>query len=182
MMAIIQDIVAKIRLIVGRCVITAVKYKDGESIADLELLAGEVRRDVEFLQQFGFSSRPSGEVSGLALFVGGSRENGVVVGSRGYDKEMAEIYSKLEPGEVAVHSPFGSSIILKKDGSIVAAPKEGRPFRVEGDVNVVGSVLATVDFAALCVDSPAGMQDGTVHLTRHIHATAAGPSNPTVGP
>ena len=103
----IEPIMAKLRLMVGRCVILASKYKDGELNADLELIAGEKRRGVEFMQQFGFSSRPKGNVEGVALFVGGSRDNGVVISTKGDFPELSE-------GEVMVHSPFGQKILLKK--------------------------------------------------------------------
>jgi len=81
--SLIEPLMAKLRLMVGRCVISASRYKNGELLADIELVAGERRRNVEFLQQFGFSSRPKGDVEGVALFVGGSRDNGVVIATRG---------------------------------------------------------------------------------------------------
>ena len=87
--ALLDPILAKIRLMVGRCVILASKYKDGELLADIELVAGEKRRGVEFLQQFGFSSRPKGDVEGIALFVGGSRDNGVGPQRRGGARPFA---------------------------------------------------------------------------------------------
>lgn len=170
MNSLLQDIVAKLRLIVGRCMISAVKFKDGSSVADLELLAGEMRRNVEFLQQFGFSSRPTGDVSGVALFIGGARENGVVVGSRGDDKSMTDVASKLDPGEVAVHSPFGSSVVLKKDGSIVAKPAMGKNFWVKGPLYATGEVVA------YCQTNP-------YLLSSHTHGSAVGPtSNPIPTP
>ena len=116
--ALLEPIMAKIRLMVGRCVIIASKYSDGELLTDIELLAGEKRRGVEFLQQFGFSSRPKGDVEGIALFVGGSRDNGVVISTRGDCPE-------LEEGEVMVHSPHGQKILLKSDGSINLTNENG---------------------------------------------------------
>lgn len=116
--ALLEPIMAKIRLMVGRCVIIASKYSDGELLADIELLAGEKRRGVEFLQQFGFSSRPKGDVEGIALFVGGSRDNGVVISTRGECPD-------LEEGEVMVHSPHGQNILLKSDGSVNVTNKNG---------------------------------------------------------
>ena len=155
--ALLDPILAKIRLMVGRCVILASKYKDGELLADIELVAGEKRRGVEFLQQFGFSSRPKGDVEGIALFVGGSRDNGVVISTRGECPD-------LEEGEVCVHSPFGTSMTLKKDGSIEFMTKSNK-FRFVGDVEATG------DFKAMC--------DGAfVTLTKHVHGTNMGLSTP----
>lgn len=155
--ALLEPIAKRIALMVGRCVILASKYKDGELLADIELLAGEKRRGVEFLQQFGFSSRPKGDVEGVALFVGGSRDNGVVISTRGE-------CSDLEEGEVRVHSPFGTSMTLKKDGSIEFMTKSNK-FRFVGDIEATGEVKAMCDGAF-------------VTLTKHIHGTNVGPSTP----
>ena len=153
----IDPILAKIRLMVGRCVIIASKYKDGELNADIELIAGEKRRGVEFMQQFGFSSRPKGDVEGIALFVGGSRDNGVVISTRGDCPDLKE-------GEVRVHSPFGSSITLKDDGSVELVTNS-KKFRFVGDIEATGNVKAMCDTAF-------------VTLAGHIHPTGVGPSSP----
>lgn len=159
--ALLDPILAKIRLMVGRCVILASKYKDGELLADIELLAGEKRRGVEFLQQFGFSSRPKGDVEGIALFVGGSRDNGVVISTRGECPDLKE-------GEVRVHSPFGSSITLKDDGTVELVTNS-KKFRFVGDIEATGNVKAMCDAAF-------------VTLAGHIHPTGVGPSSkPTPG-
>lgn len=150
-----EPLAKRIALMVGRCAILASKYKDGELLTDIELVAGEKRRGVEFLQQFGFSSRPKGDVEGVALFVGGSRDNGVVIATRGECPD-------LEEGEVRVHSPFGSSITLKKDGSVELATKSNK-FRFVGDIEATGDVKAMCDGAF-------------VTLTKHIHGTGVGPS------
>lgn len=159
--ALLAPILAKIRLMVGRCVILASKYKDGELLADIELVAGEKRRGVEFLQQFGFSSRPKGDVEGIALFVGGSRDNGVVISTRGECPDLKE-------GEVRVHSPFGSSITLKDDGTVELVTNS-KKFRFVGDIEATGDVKAMCDAAF-------------VTLAGHIHPTGVGPSSkPTPG-
>lgn len=159
--ALLDPILAKIRLMVGRCVILASKYKDGELLADIELVAGEKRRGVEFLQQFGFSSRPKGDVEGVALFVGGSRDNGVVISTRGECPDLKE-------GEVRVHSPFGSSITLKDDGTVELVTNS-KKFRFVGDIEATGDVKAMCDAAF-------------VTLAGHIHPTGVGPSSkPTPG-
>ncbi len=159
--SLIEPLMAKLRLMVGRCVISASRYKNGELLADIELVAGERRRNVEFLQQFGFSSRPKGDVEGVALFIGGSRDNGVVISTRGECPDLKE-------GEVRVHSPFGSSITLKNDGSIELTTNSNK-FRFVGDIEATGEVKAMCDSAF-------------VTLTNHIHPTGVGPSSkPTPG-
>lgn len=157
----LAPIKARIRLMVGRCLITA--CKNGR--VSLTLLADESRDDVDFYQQYGFSSRPKGDVDAVALFIGGSRDNGVVVASRGRSSDMS---MSLEEGEVAVHSPFGSSILLKKDGSVEMATNSNK-FRFVGDIEATGNIKAMCDGAF-------------VTLSGHIHPTGVGPSSqPTPG-
>ena len=43
-MEFLEPLLARLRLIVGRCVITATKYKDGEMLSDIGLVADEKRR------------------------------------------------------------------------------------------------------------------------------------------
>lgn len=168
----IEALLKRLQLIVGRCVISASRYKDGELLADIELVAGEKRRAVEFLQQFGFSSRPKGDVEGIALFVGGSRDNGVVVATRGECPDLKE-------GEVRVHSPFGSSITLKEDGSILSVPASGKKFIVASDLLVRGKMLGTGDVVAGVNEAGEEVvETGGVSLKTHVHPTAViGPAS-----
>lgn len=173
--SLIESLMAKLRLIVGRCVISASRYKNGELLADIELVAGERRRNVEFLQQFGFSSRPKGDVEGVALFIGGSRDNGVVISTRGECPDLKE-------GEVRVHSPFGSSITLKNDGSIVSVPASGKKFIVASDLLVRGKMLGTGDVVAGVNEvAEEVVETGGISLQTHTHPTAVvgSPSTPT---
>lgn len=152
----IAPIRSRLRLMVSKALIKS--YKD--NTVDLDLLAGETRGKVDFMQQYGFSSFPCGECSAVALFVGGNRDNGIVVASRGENIEIG-----LEKGEVAMHSSFGSSIILKKDGSIVITPKVGQNLKVEGGIE------ATLDIKAMT-------STAAVSLATHTHNSAVGPTTP----
>lgn len=169
----LDELANRIKALVGRCIITAVKKDGGEWLADGEFLDGEKRRDVEFLQQYGFTSRPKGDVSGVALFIGGSRENGVVVGSRGESDDMA---AELEEGEVMVHSPYGQRILLKKDGSVDISIESGKAMHLNGDLEVDGDVKVGKEVSAGTAAGPG------VKLTTHVHPSAVGPTSPpTVG-
>ena len=163
MMDIFETLLARLRLVVGNCVLYATKYKDGELVSDVELVAGEKRRGLDYLQQYGFASRPKGNVEGVALFVGGSRENGVVVATRSDNANLKE-------GEVKVYSPFGSSVYLKEDGSVEiesagdVTVKTGKSL---GKLRVEGGIEATMDVKSMCDSAP-------VSLSSHTHASCAG--------
>lgn len=173
MLEIFDQIMNRIRLVVGRCVLMATNYDGKDLFADAELLAGERRRGLDFAQHYGFSSRPKGNVSGIALFIGGSRDNGVVIATHGDGSEMAQA---LNPGEVCVHSPFGSKILLDESGNIVISVASGKKvvckadtFSISGDLVVDGEITT----------NKAGLP---VTLSGHIHSTGVGPSsNPTPG-
>jgi phage gp45-like len=110
----------------------------------------------------------------VAIFVGGSRENGVVVATRGECPE-------LKPGEVMVHSPFGSSIKLKDDGSIELVT-DSKKFRFVGDIETTGKM--TVGGKLEADGEITAMRTSTrVSLSTHMHATAApgSPSPPNPG-
>lgn len=161
-----ENLANRLRLIVGRCFVTGTDYKNGELSADAELLAGEKRRGLGFSQQFGFSSRPRGNVSGVALFVGGSRENGVIIATDGDD--FAE---KLEEGEVLVHSPYGQRIHLKKDGSIEISAADGCLVKVTSELVCDYEITANAKIPA-----------AAVKLSTHVHPSAVGPTSaPTPG-
>lgn len=162
MNAMIEALAAKIRLIVGRCVIFATRYESGQMNVDVEMGADEKRRDLDLLQQFGFISRPMGKVSGLALFVGGSRSNGAVVACNGEDSSMK---MSLEKGEVCMLSPYGQKIYLKKDGSVLVQSGNGV-------IDFDGEIRATKEIHAWYG------KPNAVKLSTHIHGTGTGPSSP----
>ncbi len=173
----LEPVFSRIRLMIGRCVVLATKYNSSDLEADIELVAGEKRRDVEFVQQYGFSSRPKGDVSGIALFVGGSRDNGVVVATHGDGSDMSAA-KDLKPGEVMVHAPFGQTILLKEDGNIEL--KCGGPLNkviCHNDFECKGNVRSEKEVSALYNGTTA------VNLSMHPHPSAVGPTGtPTLNP
>lgn len=157
--ALLEPLISRLRLMVGRCVLTATRYKSGELLADVELI--EKRRNIEFMQHYGFSSRPKGKVNGVCVFVGGSRDNGIVVATEG-----EEIRQSLKEGEVAVHAPFGQKILLKEDGSIEITAASGKKIVCKNDIECEMEVTCW-------------SKTKPVKLSTHLHSNAVpGPSTP----
>lgn len=185
-MNIISEIVEKLRVMIGRCVITASSYDSDELKVDVELLVGEKRRKLEFMQQYGLISRPMGDVSGVALFVGGKRSNGLVVACNGEEKKMQK---RLEPGEVCLLSPHGQQIFLKKDGSVSIVSGNGK-IEMDGKLHVtkgmdVDGGLHVADAIKAGGEISSGMDviafkdmPNKVGLSTHVHVTPAGNSSP----
>lgn len=177
MESLLEPIYNRLRLLVGRCIITATKYNKGDLEADVELIAGEKRRNIEFLQQYGFSSRPKGNVSALAVFVGGNRDNGAVIATNGDD-----FAANLEPGEVLVHSPHGQKILLKNDGSIEMEAASGKSIVCKNkiecpEIDCSGDVSAQNVSAKVEVSGNMGL----IHLTKHTHVCSS-PGSPSATP
>lgn len=164
----LEPIFNRMRLMIGRCVVIATKYNSHDLETDIELVAGEKRRDVEFVQQYGFSSRPKGDVSGIALFMGGSRDNGVVIATHGDGSEMSY---ELKPGEVLVHSPFGQTILLNADGDIVMKCDEGNKIICKNDLVCEKNIEAWEEVTARSTTT-------SIKLSQHTHGSAVGPTTP----
>lgn len=112
----------KVRLsnMLTRGVVQRVDDAPGVQEVQAELLADEVRDELEHLQFFGFASHPLPGAECLVAFPGGDRSTGFVVATsdRRYRVKVAR-------GEVAVYDATGSSIRLKASGDIELAPSTG---------------------------------------------------------
>jgi phage baseplate assembly protein V len=143
---------------IARGVLQATDDSKGVQVLSLSLLAGERKDNVERFQNYGFTSMPTGEAEAIVIFPGGDRSAGVVVA---LDNRAARM-TGLQLGEVAVYTEEGDSIVLglnrqieittrrlvvtatetvqitapHADGVRIIAPQ----LRVEGDVNVTGTV------------------------------------------
>lgn len=106
----LEPIRNRIRLMIARSLITATQDGDGGIRLELNLLAGEVRDDIELVQQYGVSSRPKEGSQSVVLFLGGSRDSGVSIATKGMGPEMR---IELKEGEVALHTDEGDFIHLK---------------------------------------------------------------------
>jgi len=106
----------RIRAIVSRALVSSVTMGEDGMHAEATLLDGEVRDQLEVVQQYGFSSKPAGPTGAVVLFVSGSRESGIMISTKGLSTEMV---FTLQDGEVALHTAEGDSVHLKK-GRVVS--------------------------------------------------------------
>lgn len=109
----ISPLARRVKLMVGRCVITLVDDNQLEQVVQAKLLDGEIRT-MERYQQYGFTSVPHKRSEGICTFIGGNRDHGIVIatGDRRYRlKDLAN-------GEVALYDDQGQKIHLKRDKEI----------------------------------------------------------------
>lgn len=101
---------------------------DSEDLQLMKLsLNGETHSEVERIQPYGLTSIPPEGAQAVVLFLGGNRDNPVVIAA-----DDGRVRVKVEPGEVAMYSEHGNRIVLKADGSIEVTPASGQRFKVNG--------------------------------------------------
>ena len=119
-----SDVLNLVKMVFGRGVIRSVKDAGARQQAQLEMLKDEVIDDVEHMQNYGFTSHPTGGDCAVA-FNGGNREQGIVLV---IDDRRYRI--PLLGGEVAMYDDLGNKIELLREMRDAAA-------RIEGAVEAV---------------------------------------------
>lgn len=162
----------KVALMVGRAIVRTVTDTTLMQALQLEVLEGEVRGDVERVQNYGFTSVPLAGAEAVAVAVAGSRDHLLVVA---VDDRRYRMRS-LANGEVAIYTDEGDHVHLKRGGviEVVAATKVRMVaplVEVVGDMTVSGSVVAAGEVTGL----------GT-HLHTHIHSDVTAGADVTGAP
>lgn len=150
-------------MIVSRLVIEAVEAT-GQHIK-AELLKDEVR-DLEFVQHYGFASRPSKGADGIGVAIAGDRGRTVVIAT-----EDRQYRPSLEDGEAALYSHGACKILVKPNGDVVVTSN--------------GSVFLGGDSASQGVVRKSDLDSVVSALNGHVHTSAASgspTSTPTSAP
>ena len=102
----------RIRMAIGRAIVTLVDDGKPAQSVQLELLAGERQDGVERLTEYGFTSHPHPEAEAVIACPAGLRSHAIalVVADRRYR------LTGLEAGEVALHDDLGNTVLLGRDG------------------------------------------------------------------
>jgi phage gp45-like len=131
---IIEPHVRSMRLMVGRVVADLVIDVSGIQTVQASVLAGEIR-ELERMQEYGFTSVPlSQSAEGVAVFVGGNREHGIILA---LDDRTFRL-KPLLPGQVALYDLAGTFVKLKADSTgeffTLTELKLGNTITVEGAI------------------------------------------------
>lgn len=137
----VRDLSARVMMMFGRGVLRGVNDANGRQQLQVELLKGELRDDVEHMQNYGFTSHPTGgDVA--AASVGGNREQVIVLV---VDDRRYRI--PLEAGEVAMYDDQGNKIELLRDMVKVTAVQHvevtAPTIKLIGDLEVIGNIKST---------------------------------------
>lgn len=144
--ALLKPLRNRVMLMVGRCVLSAVYDNKGIQASQVKLLQDEVRDQVERMQEYGFTSVPIAGAEGLAVFVNGNRDHGVVIAT---DDRRYRLKG-LKNGEVAIYTDEGDKIHLKRGNEIeiVSATKviiDTPTLEVTGDIECEGDITDRIN-------------------------------------
>ncbi|BCP53776.1 hypothetical protein K32_23930 [Kaistia sp. 32K] len=121
----------------ARGILKAISSRDGKKTMqhlDVSALAGELHEDVEHFEPYGFTSSANAGAEVLLLYLGANRSHPIVV-------QVADRRYRLQGlanGEVALHDDQGQTIVIKRDGIEITAPK----FTVKSDdIHFIGASL-----------------------------------------
>lgn len=100
----------------GRVVL--VNDANGMQLVQIQFGSTDVADAMPRIQSYGLTSVPMTGAHAVALFIGGDRSNGVVIG----DNDLRYRLSGLNPGDVAVYDWRGQKILLSQKGISLSSP------------------------------------------------------------
>lgn len=133
----LDGLISKIRLMLGRAVISAIRYDADIHRVQIHLLADELADDVEMMQQYGFVSAPLEGAEAVAGFIGGNRDLGIIIAT--HDRRYRLV---LQGGEVAIHDDQGQKIHITRDGIVLDGGGKKITFRNTPEVFMDTPLLA----------------------------------------
>lgn len=123
----------------ARAILRRVDDTGPRQMVQIEATKGELIDGVPRFQNYGVTSNPP--VAGsdaMVAFLGGSREQGVVIAMENRQFRL----TGLEAGEVAIHDDLGNVVLLGREELSVTAVTRARviapSIELVGDTNVVG--------------------------------------------
>lgn len=137
----IRDLGNRVMMMFGRGVLRGVNDSNGRQQVQVELLKNELRDGVEHMQNYGFTSHPTGGDVAVA-FIGGNREQGIVLV---VDDRRYRI--PLQAGEVAIYDDQGNKVELLREMIKVTAVQHvevvAPTIKLVGNLDVLGNITST---------------------------------------
>ena len=105
--------------------------EEGVQLLKVSLLSGEVRSDLERLQNYGLTSHPPEGCEVLTGFVGGDQEHGFILSCDQREKRL----KGLATGEVALWTDEeGQYIVLKRGGKVEISNGTFELIKIQNDL------------------------------------------------
>ncbi len=154
----------RIQMMVGRGVVKASVDTKGLQQLQCSVLADETLDNVERVQQYGFTSNPLPGAEFVMVQFGGNRDQSVVIA---VDDKRYRMKS-LQPGEVALYTDEGDSIVFKRGNKIEITTKELT-------VNAEDKVIVNTKEAEVNATTSATVTTATAEITASAEATVTSP-------
>ncbi len=157
----IRDLGNRVMMMFARGVVRNVNDSNGRQQLQVELLKGELRDDMERMQNYGYASHPKGGDVAVA-FIGGNREQGIVlvVDDRRYRLS-------LKAGEVAMYDDLGNKVELLREMVKVTAVQhaevEAPTIKLSGEIELIGNVKIQGNVASTGTFTNNGKNIGSTH-------------------
>lgn len=173
----------RIMNMVARGVIKAVSEDKGLQRLQMTFMSDETFDDLERVGQYGFISSPPPDAEGVAIFPGGDRSHGLVIGT----EDRRYRLKTLANGEAALYDNLGQYVHIKQGGVIevkantkvlATCPlfETSSNAKVGGNLEVVGTSLLTG-----LATAPAGVTSIATISGGIIAQTAGGAPSANVG-
>lgn len=111
MMRELRNVKNRIMMAIARGVVRGISDGGSRQTVQVELLKDELRDGVERMQNYGLTSHPHPGGDAAVIFVGGNREQGIVVA---FENRQFRIASLLQ-GEVCMYDDLGNRVSLLRD-------------------------------------------------------------------
>lgn len=115
----LKNLQSRVLLMIGRGVLKAVSDNSNAQLCQVSLLDGELKSNVERVQNYGVTSVPPEGALATVLFVGGDRSNGLIIAAE--DRKIR--VKGLKAGEIAIYTDEGDEIYLKRGNEIAFKTK-----------------------------------------------------------
>lgn len=144
----IGQAIERLKSIMARAVIHLVNDEAGRQFVQVSVLAGEVKSDVERVQEFGFNSNPPEGSQAIITFLGSDRTHPIVIGTN----DPRTRFNQLASGESAQYDANGQFLHMRNGGSIVIQTggdliiRSANSVRMETQrLEVTGDIIDQVD-------------------------------------
>lgn len=176
----LSDLNEKIWALFTRGRVTGADGGRPQRVLQVELLAGDVRDDVEHMEPYGLTSEPLPDSEAIAASLAGDRNHTIVIMVADRRYRM----TGLKPGEVALYDDKGRTVYLGRDGIRIDGVSDPITVTTTGDVKTQGQNV-TVEAAgnltlkgsqiilkgnALGIDAPSSTASGSFATTGDVTA------------
>lgn len=135
---ILEPIRNRVRMIVSRAIVSYIDDTTKMQILQISVLKGEVKDNVERVQNYGFTSHPLKDAEAVALFINGNKDHGLVIAV----DDTRYRFKNLPEGGVVVYDYDGNYIKLTKDNGIeIEAPNKDINIKASGEINIGNTSL-----------------------------------------